>query len=462
MKLKTILFTLSSLALLASCGGGNGNTSTDSKATAVSSAQGESQAAGVSTEAASSEEEPEMPAGQDIYEDATKIVVWADKSEHETIVTLVNAYNKEANTKVKINVTLKSVSEGDAGSELLKDPKGKNYPSLFAVADDKIAELLDKKTLANLPNNMQNAIKENDTETAVTSVEYDGKIVAFPVQADNGYFLYYDGDAITDEQASTWEGLVAAAKSDAQVLFDIPNGWYANSIFHAQDVCGTESLSWHKNADGKIVYDLTWDNERGVEAASYFSSLVAPAYTDKKLIPGGNAEIQAGFKDGTMIAAVTGTWNYDVLSGLCDNLKARRLPTFTDRNGEHQMGSFTGSKVYAVNAYATADEQKAALLLGNYLTSKEAQLVRYEKRKALPCNKAAMEDDRYAKNVNIAAAALQDQNRFAANQSKSTEGRYWDVGKAIGQSIQTGKTGTTDWAGFLKEQCDILRTAPAD
>ena len=456
MKLKTILFAMGTLTLLASCGGNPPASSGSSHATGLTSES--TPATGLTSD----------PAGsgptQDMYNDSTKIVVWADKSEHETIITLVNEYNKQSNTTVKVNVTLKAVSEADAGTELLKDAKGKDYPSLFAVADDQLSALLDKKTLASLPNSYQDAVRNNDSETAIASVEYDGKIVAFPVQADNGYFLYYDGDVVTDAQASKLESLIEVAnRENLSILYDIGNGWYANSMFHADGVCGKDSLAWKKNEEGKVIYDITWDSEKAAVAAEYFSNLVKPEYDDKTMIVGSNAELEGGFKDGTMCAGISGTWEYDILKGFCPNLKARRLPTFTDRNGEHQMGSFTGSKVYAVNAFATSDEQKAALLLGNYLTTKNAQLLRYENRGALPCNKEAVADSRYADHVTIAAAALQDQNRFAAIQAKATEGRYWDVGASIGKSLMTGEKGAgNDWAAFLKAQCDTLRTPQAD
>ena len=140
-------------------------------------------------------------------------------------------------------------------------------------------------------------------------------------------------------------------------------------------------------------------------------------------------------------------------------LKATKLPAYSNAGKTYQMASFTGSKVYCINKTRPAAEQRAAAALADLLTQKESQLIRFEKRQALPCNNEAAKDSRYTNNVTLGGAALNQQNAYACVQSKTAEARYWDIGKAIGEAY-LGKTPLAEgktWSDFLKESMDTLR-----
>ena len=115
-----------------------------------------------------------------------------------------------------------------------------------------------------------------------------------------------------------------------------------------------------------------------------------------------------------MIAAVSGTWMENPLkAAIGDNLAACKLPTYTVDGQACQMASFTGTKVYCINKTRPVEEQRTAAALAELLTGKDAQLVRFEKRASLPCNKEAAADPRYTENVSIGGAAFVKQAAFA-------------------------------------------------
>ena len=62
--------------------------------------------------------------------------------------------------------------------------------------------------------------------------------------------------------------------------------------------------------------------------------------------------VKAGFADGTLAAAVSGTWNAaEIQASLGDNYAATKLPEFTLSNGETvQMGSMANFKIMGVNS----------------------------------------------------------------------------------------------------------------
>lgn len=397
----------------------------------------------------------------------TTIDIWATAAEEAVIKEVVDAYNAtqedEAN---KFSYRFTPVSEGDCGSTLSKDPTVAGAPALALVADDQIYNLQAKDIILEVKGSYKETVVNNNSSVAVQGASYGDKLFGFPVTSDNGYFLWYNKDLLKDNEVGSLETILErAAAQEKTFLLDIGNGWYANSIFHSPQVCGPTSLQWKENAEGKVIYETTWDSDKAAAAAEAVSNLIAPASTAGTFTVGGNDVIVAGFADGTMAAAISGTWMegdlIEALGGDASKLGAVKLPTFNVNGETCQMGSFSGSKVYVINKTRPVAEQKAAAALADLLTRKDAQLTRFEERSSLPCNNDAAVAPEYTENVTIGGAALNAQNQYAAVQSLSAQDRYWDIGAAIGNAMRTGDLGTfSTWKDFLKNQMDILR-APA-
>ncbi len=400
----------------------------------------------------------------------TEITVWATAAEEDVINTVVKEYNdKQTDEKQKFKVDFKAVAESDAGTTLAKDPQVSGAPALFLCADDHIASLTEKNIVAEIKGSRKDNVVNNNTTVAVNgATSADGKLYGYPVTSDNGYFLWYNkGFAGIDNVVTSLEGLLKLAKDNGKkVLMDVANGWYANSFIMSPEACGVNSLYWSKNADGKNVYTTTWDNEVGVKVSTYIGGLLKPYYDDGTLITGSNDDIVSGFKDGKLIAAVSGTWMEALIrdtAGLGTNTAATILPKYHIDGKAYQMASFIGSKVYCINKTQSVGAQKTAAALAELLTSKDAQLTRFEKRATLPCNNEAIKDARYTEHTTIGGAALTAQAEFGCVQSKTAEDRYWDKGKAIGQAYLDGKLGKDSnenphtWTTFLKATMDILR-----
>ena len=85
----------------------------------------------------------------------------------------------------------------------------------------------------------------------------------------------------------------------------------------------------------------------------------------------------------------------------------------------------------------------------------------------IPCNKEALQDPAYTEAQTIGGPAFIEQAKYSAIQSRAAEGRYWDVGKAIGDVMMKGyvtadKTTTpltseAEWKQFLTDQLNPLR-----
>ena len=387
-----------------------------------------------------------------------EINIWATAAEEDVIKAVIDEYNASHDNQYTYKFT--AISEADAGTTLANDPTVNGAPALFLCADDHISTLQAKNIVAEIKGARKERVVNATSSVAVLGATLNDKLYGFPVTSDNGYFLWYDKSQLTEEQVGSLETILSVAESKGKTfLMDVANGWYANSFIMSPQVCGVESLSWGANADGKIVYTTTWDNEKAAAASEYVANLLTPAYTKGTLAIGSNDAIQLGFEEGTMIAAVSGTWMENGLKeAIGDNLAACKLPTYTVNGEAYQMASFAGTKVYCINKTRPVEEQVASAEIAELLTSKEAQLKRFEIRASLPCNLEAAKDPRYTEHVSIGAQALLNQNAYACVQAKTAEARYWDIGKAIGQAYIDSRLGDhANWAAFLKAQMDVLR-----
>lgn len=387
-----------------------------------------------------------------------EINIWATAAEEAVIKAVIDEYNASHDNQYTFKFT--AISEADAGTTLANDPTVKGAPALFLCADDHLSTLQSKNIVAEIKGARKERVAASTTPVSVESASLNGKLYGYPVTSDNGYFLWYDKSQISADQVGTLESILAvAAQKGKTFLMDVPNGWYANSFIMSPQIMGNESLRWGANADGKTVYTTTWDDAKAAKASEAIANLLTPAYTAGTLQIGDNAVIEQGFKEGTMIAAVSGTWmEKPLLDAIGSNLAACKLPTYNVDGQACQMASFTGTKVYCINKTRPVEEQIVAAEIAEILTSKEAQLKRFEIRASIPCNIEASQDARYTEHVSIGAKALLDQNAFACVQALTAEARYWDIGKAIGQAYIDSRLGDyANWQAFLKAQMDVLR-----
>ncbi len=399
--------------------------------------------------------------------ETTPINVWATAAEQPVLEKVVEDWNAaQATDATKFNVTFTAVSEADCGITLAKDPTVDGAPALFLCADDHISSLVSQNIISEIKGERKEKIVNRTTEVAVAGATLNGKLYGYPVTSDNGYFLWYNTELLPQDKVGSLEGILAHAKATGKkFLMDVPNGWYVNSFIMSPDACGTSSLEWKYNENGKVVYETSWDNEVGAKVSEYIAKLLTPYYENGTLITGSNDQIAAGFLDGSLVGAVSGTWMEEQLkTAVGDKLAATKLPKYKIDNKEYQMASFTGSKVLCLNKTRPVAEQKTAAALAELLTTKESQLLRFEMRSSLPCHVEAAVDPRYTEHVTIGGKALLEQNAYACVQAKTAEGRYWDIGASIGNAylglakLEDANQQPMTWAQFLKNKMDTLRT----
>ena len=356
--------------------------------------------------------------------------VWGSQEDQAMLQEMVEAF-KAANPDKTYDITFGVVGEPDAKTRYLEDPAA--AADVFAFPNDQLYDLLAADALYEVTRN-KDAIVAANSAGAIEAASAHGQLYAYPMTADNGYFLYYDKSVISEEQVQTLDGILAAAQAAGKKFFmDLSNGWYIASFF--------------LGAGGKLGLDengaqtADFNNERGVLAGEAIKALAA----HEAFLTGDDAILTGGMGD-TIAAGVSGTWNADAIKEkLGENYAATKLPTFTLGEEQAQMGSFAGFKLVGVNTMTAFPED--AMAVAEWLTNEENQVKRFELRAMGPSNVNAAASE--AVQANIALAALAAQSQFAVSQ-KDVLGGYWTPAEAFGATMEA-KDYTKDVKTLLDE-----------
>ncbi len=369
-----------------------------------------------------------LSVGSALAENVT-LKVWGSQDDQAMLQEMTDAF-KAANPDKTYDITFGVVGEPDAKTKYLEDPEA--AADVFAFANDQLYDLLSADALYEVTLNKDEIVAAN-VAGAIEAASSGDHLYAYPMTADNGYFLYYDKSVISDEQVKTLDGILEAAKAaDKKFFMDVSNGWYIASFFLAGGKLGLDE-------NGKQTCDF--NNEAGVAAGEAIKALTA----HEAFLTGDDAILTGGMGD-TIAAGVSGTWNADAIKEkLGDNYAATKLPTYTANGEQVQMGSFAGFKLVGVNTMTMFPED--AMALAQWLTNEENQLKRFEMRAMGPSNIKVSESDAVQANEALAALALQAQ--FAVSQ-KDVLGNYWSPAEAFGTTMEA-KDYTKDVKTLLDE-----------
>ncbi len=374
------------------------------------------------------------PNGGSTGESGDKVVlrVWGSQDDQMMLQEMVDEF-VAANSDKEWDITLGVVGEPDAKTKYLEDPTA--AADVFAFANDQIVDLVNSGALYKVTRNTED-FSSIYAEGTIDAATVDGQLYAYPMTADNGYFMYYDSTMLTEEDVMSFEKMLDVAESQGKKIFmDVSNGWYIASFFLGNG--GTLAIG----PDGKQICDF--NNENGVAAGEAIKKITAhPAF-----ITGDDSILVAGMEDGSIIAGVSGTWNAGPISdALGEGYAAAKLPTYQTDAGEVQMGSFAGYKFVGVNSQTAYPVE--AMDLAAWLTNEQNQVKRFETRQMGPANINAAASD--AVQADVALSALAQQSNYATSQ-KEVLGTYWNPAEAFGTTMES-----KDYSKSVQELLDEM------
>ena len=369
-----------------------------------------------------------------------ELVVWGAEEDTELMNRIIEGFQANYQGQADFQISFEVQGESQCKDALLGGLE--DGADVFTFADDQLNALAAAGALDPIEN--ADEIRDRNLSSTVEAATVNGQLYAYPLTADNGYFLYYNKRYITEEQVKTLDGILEAAAAGGKVFaMDWSSAWYVYSFF------GNTGLEVGLNDDGITNY-CTWNQAdgdiRGIDVVRAMLRIAAsPGFSDRT-----DEEFLAGVKDGSVAAGISGVWNsVTVEEAWGENAGAVRLPTYTCSGRQVQMASFSGCKLIGVNAYSEYPQWAARL--AEWITNEENQRLRFEMRGQGPSNTAVADSEEIRQSPAI--AALLEQSEFS--QLQRVGGKFWDPVSEFAENMAAGNPSGRN----IQEQLDEMAEA---
>ena len=396
--LAILLAGMMTATAFAGCGGGDASKS-DSKSDSSGGSKSESKAPTI---------DPSFP-DESLFGDETDITlkVWAPDKAVNTVKEQVEAFKKHySNTKFK-SIEVVAQGESDAANMVANDPD--TAADVFGFPSDQIEKLVSQQVISPVVTGFVPTVEANNAEKTVEAVKFTDKdgnegLYAYPETNDNGYYMVYDNTVVSEEDAKTLEGVLAACKkAGKQFVMDCGNGFYSCTFAFT----GGALIDGFEE-DGTTQKFVKYDEEKVLDTLQAFAKLMKDYKgTFSSQDP---ANISTGFKNGKIGAGVDGTWNSVAdKDALGKRLGTAKLPTIKVGDDDKQLISMFGYKYIGVNSHTKF--QRSAQILAYYLTGLDCQKQRAEKLGWGPSNTEAY--NAYKDDPILVAVDAQSKNAVA-------------------------------------------------
>ncbi|MBO4617663.1 MAG: extracellular solute-binding protein [Lachnospiraceae bacterium] len=362
--------------------------------------------------------------------------VWGSEEDTELVSNIIESFKAEYAGQATFNITYEAHSEANCKDDILGDVL--NAPDVFTFADDQLMALVASGVLKEVADS--STIYGRNLQASSDAASIGGKLYAYPLTADNGYFLFYNKKYVTESDAATMDGLLKAAEAcEKQVFMEMTSGWYMYAFF------GNTDMEIGLNDDGISTYcnwNAKYTNTTGVQVAEGMLNIATnPSFT--ATTPEGFTK---GAADDLYVAGVSGIWDENAIKEAWgDNYAAAKLPTYTVAGSQLQMSSYAGYKLVGVNSYSENAEWAAKF--ADWMTNEKNQTLRFEMRGQGPSNTAASGQGAVAESKAI--QALQAQAPYSSLQRVG--GKYWDAASTFGNEICNGNPSGKDLQVLLNE-----------
>ena len=376
-------------------------------------------------------------------ENNIKLKVWAPESSLELTTQLCNEFIARYPEKV-ISITVQAQEEGDLAYSYINNPA--SAADVFSMASDQISFLMERNALSPLTDEEAAKVKKRDTGFSVDSVTSNGKLMAFPETGENGYYLVYDKRVVSDNDAKTLEGILAACRrADKQFVIDAGNAYYSCMFAF------TGGLKLNGINSEYVQQFNNYNEEKVVDSLEAFSTLFHQ-YND--IFMSNNVDrIGSGMAIGVVGAGIDGTWNAATIKNvLGSNYGAAKLPTIRIKGVNTQIYSMCGSKSIGVKRNTLYP--KAAHALADYLTNERSQYYRLQNLNWSPSNIELIHSDIMQEYPSILACL--EQSEYAVPQIDIAN-TFWSPMGSLGNYLVTGTVSRTNIRNKFRQTINDIK-----
>ena len=366
-----------------------------------------------------------------------ELTVWGGEEDEALLTRIIEDFQTEYKGQANFHITFTAQSESNCKDVLIGDLEA--GADVFAFADDQLNTLVAAGALEPVEN--ADRIKSENLPGAVEAASVGSTLYAYPLTANNGYFLYYNKQFFNQEDIKTFDRMLQIAEENGKkITMDWSSAWYVYSFF------GNTGLEVGLNSDG-ITNFCTWNQTEGdIKGEDVANAMLAIAESPAFLNTVEEGFLE-GVQDGSVIAGVSGVWNAVAMEEAWGaDYGASKLPTYTCAERQIQMASFSGYKLIGVNAYS--EHHTWAVRLAEWISNEKNQQLRFEMRGQGPANTKA------AASANVqdspAITALLEQSEFSCLQRIG--GNFWDPVSAFALNMAAGNPEEKG----LQEQLDSM------
>ncbi len=366
-----------------------------------------------------------------------ELTVWGAEEDEALLTRIIEDFQTEYKGQANFHITYAAQSESNCKDALMGDLEA--GADVFAFADDQLNTLVAAGALEPVEN--ADRIKSENLPGAVEAASVGSTLYAYPLTADNGYFLYYSKQFFNQEDIKTFDRMLQIAEENGKkITMDWSSAWYVYSFF------ANTGLEVGLNSDGITNFCIWNQTEGDIKGEDVANAMLAIAES-----PAFFNTVEEGFlegvQDGSVIAGVSGVWNAVAMEEAWGaDYGAAKLPTYTCADKQIQMASFSGYKLIGVNAYS--EHYTWAVRLAEWISNEKNQQLRFEMRGQGPANtKAAASAD--VQN-SPAITALLEQSAFSRLQRIG--GNFWDPVSAFALNMAAGNPEEKG----LQEQLDSM------
>ena len=200
--------------------------------------------AGVLAASCKGKEEPQT--GSPAAKETVELTVWGAEEDEALLREIFASFQARYGDEASFQITYMSQSESSCKDALLADLEG--GADVFAFADDQVAALAAAGALE--PVEDEAGVRSANLSAAVEAASVGNVVYAYPLTADNGYFLYYNKDYFTESDVKSLEKMVdIAGQAGKAVTMDWSSAWYVYAFF------GNTGLEVGLNEDGhQLLY----------------------------------------------------------------------------------------------------------------------------------------------------------------------------------------------------------------
>ena len=232
-------------------------------------------------------------------EGKVSLTLWGAEEDQKLIETIIANFKEKYKSEADIDIAYTPVVESICKETALQNIH--ECADVFTFVDDQLKAMAASGVIRPITENLD-AIKSASLEGAVEAASINDKLYAYPLTADNGYFMFYNKKYFKDSDLESLDKMVEIAGSQGKkVTMDMGSGWYLYSFF------ANTGMEVGLNPDGITNY-CTWNNKKGdIKGTDVAQSLLNLA-NSAGYISGGDDALVTGAENGTVIAGVSGVW----------------------------------------------------------------------------------------------------------------------------------------------------------